>query len=53
MLMDRQEAPRAFTCEVCGGDIYVGEEYYYLEPIGHICVDCMGYAHRYDAEPEL
>lgn len=39
-----------YRCPLCGWDIYEGDDYYYIEPIGYCCVTCIEEAKRYEAE---
>lgn len=48
--LDPPEDRIAFECEICGGDIYEGEEYYDIPDLGKCCANCINDAHRYDAE---
>ena len=38
--MDPPEPEVAFYCECCGNEIYVGEDYYYIEDCA-ICSECL------------
>lgn len=41
-----------FHCELCGGAIREGDDYYDIESIGPCCEECIKQSKRYDAEPD-
>lgn len=44
------EIRAAFTCAICEGDIYEGEDYYKIPDLGECCENCIDECKRYDAE---
>jgi hypothetical protein len=42
----------AFTCVICEGPIYVGEDYYDIPGVGKCCEECISDCHRSCAEKE-
>lgn len=40
-----RETPVAFNCSICGGEIYVGENYFDIKEL-KVCEDCMFIARK-------